>query len=366
MATRTISVTTRATLAAGSNPNGYGDDVTITNTGTATAYLDSDQPDSTTSGQPLSAGSSLTWSKDQPLWTVAPVATTLVVSENTGAIFDAGAIASQILAQGLADQIAAAINVVGVPAIESATVIVNQSTVTPSGANPGFAGIFDCSRYQSLRAYFSETYVVGVILPPRPYTITWYADAAATIPIGFDSFNVPTGTNAALVDVASALVAVPCRGPFFELTAQSIAGDSTASVVIVGSYRPVQDLKWSKLTDGFTMQSGTVVNTATGANGGLFSMSANMTVGTTTDYPILPGGEASVSLTIGNTTGNCDFNIRDTYSGRYVWRRLTSTLAATQTFSDRIVLPNSPISANVTIAGSTTNTNFSICSVDRA
>lgn len=366
MATRTINVTTRATLAAGSNPNGYGDDVTITNTGTATAYLDSDQPDSTTSGQPLSAGSSLTWAKDQPLWTVAPVATTLVVSENTGAIFDAGAIASQILAQGLAAQIAAAINVVGVPAIESATVLMNFSVVTPAFANPGFGGIVDCSRYQSLRAYFSETYAIGVILPPRPITVTWYADAAGTIPIGFDAFNVPTGTNAGLVPVASALVAVPCRGPFFELSAQAIGGDSTAGVVVVGSYRPVQDLKWSKLTDGFTGSSGVVVNTATGASGGTFSMSANFPVGTSTDYPILSGGDAAVSLTIGATTGNCSFEIRDTYSGRYVWRRLTLTSANSQSFVDKFVLPNSPVSAAVVIAGGVTNVNFSIVSVDKA
>jgi hypothetical protein len=370
MATRTISVTTRATLAAGSNPNGYGDDVTITNTGTATAYLDSDQPDSTTSGQPLSAGSSLTWSKDQPLWTVAPVATTLVVSENTGAIFDAGAIAAQILAQGLASQIATAINVVGVPAIESATVLQSFSSVTALNANPGIGGSpIDCSRYQSLRVYCSETYAIGgAYPPPRPYTISWYADAAGTIPVGVDAFNVPTGTNAALVPAASAVVSVPCRGPYFVLGAQSVSvGPSTVGAIVLGSYRPAQDLKWSKLTDGFSGSSGAVVTSALGDQGGTFSISSALAAGTTTDYPILPGGDCLSMLAIGANTAQCSFQIRDLYNNRFIYNRpIPVTAAPGSMFVERLVLPNSPISVAAVIAGAAVSTNWTLVGVDRA
>lgn len=369
MATRTIAVTSSAKLAAGSNPNGYGDDVTILNTGTATAYIDSDQQDSTTSGQPLSAGSSLTWTKGQPLWTVAPTPTTLVVSDNSGPIFDAGAIAAQILAQGLAAQIASAINVVGVPAIESATVLLNYSQVTTAGQSTIPLGApLDVSRYQSLRIYCSDTYIIGgAYPPPRPYEITWYADALGTIPVGADAFNTPTGTNG-IVPAASAVISVPCRGPYFSIAGPSITvGPSTVGIVVIGSYRPAQDLKWSKLADGFSGSSGVVLlsPSATGDQGGTFSISANLPVGTSTDYPILPGGDCLSMLAIGVSTGNVNYEIRDTYSNRFVYRRVIPAGAA-QSFVDRIVLPNSPISVGVTVAGSTTNVNWTLVGVDRA
>jgi hypothetical protein len=278
MGTRNVTVSTAAQLVPGSNPGGFGDDVTVLNTGSATAYLTDQAPDSTTDGQPLSAGSSLTWTKGQPLWVIGPSSTTLVVSENTGPIFDAGAIAAQILAQGLAGQIATAINVIGVPAIESATVLEDFSAVTPAGFSPGLAGpAIDCSRYQSLRIYCSETYGIGgTYPPPRAYSITWYADSGGTIPVGEDAFNVPTGTNG-IVPAASAVVSVPCRGPFFTIDSLSISvGPSTSGCVVLGSYRPAQDLKWSKIADGFAGSSGVVIlsPSATGDQGGTFSIPA--------------------------------------------------------------------------------------------
>jgi hypothetical protein len=146
-----------------------------------------------------------------------------------------------------------------VPAIETATTLFSFSFATPAGAAPGTAGApTDCSRYQSLRCYFSETYAVGgTYPPPRPYTISWYADAAGLIPLGEDSFNVATGTNGGLVSAATAIVSVPCRGPYFVLNSQSVTvGPSTVGVEILGSYRPAQDLKWTKLADGFAGSSG--------------------------------------------------------------------------------------------------------------
>lgn len=370
MGTRNVSVTTAAKLVPGSNPGGYGDDVTVLNTGSATAYLNDGSPDSTTDGQPLSAGSSLIWTKGQPLWVIAPAATTLVVSENTGPIFDAGAIAAQILAQGLASQIATAINVVGVPAIESATILEQFSSVTALNANPGIGGIpIDCSRYQSLRMYFSETYAIGgAYPPPRPYTITWYADAAGTIPVGFDSFNVPTGTNAALVPAASAVVAVPCRGPYFDLGAQSVSvGPSTVGAIVLGSYRPVQDLKWSKLTDGFSGSSGVAITSALGDQGGTFSISSALAAGTVIDYPILPGGDCMSMLSIGANTAQCTFLIRDLYNNRFVYNRpVPVTAAPGNLFVERLVLPNSPVSVAVTIAGANVSVNWTLVSVDKA
>jgi hypothetical protein len=369
MGTRNVTVSTAAQLVPGSNPGGFGDDVTVLNTGSATAYLTDQAPDSTTDGQPLSAGSSLTWTKGQPLWVIGPSSTTLVVSENTGPIFDAGAIAAQILAQGLAGQIATAINVIGVPAIESATVLEDFSAVTPAGFSPGLAGpAIDCSRYQSLRIYCSETYGIGgAYPPPRAYSITWYADAGGTIPVGEDAFNVPTGTNG-LVPAASAVVSVPCRGPFFTIDSLSVSvGPSTSGCVVLGSYRPAQDLKWSKIADGFSGSSGVVLlsPSATGDQGGTFSISANLPVGTTTDWPILPGGDALSMLAIGVSTGNVNYEIRDVYSNRFIYRRVIPAGGA-QTFVDRIVLPNSPISVGVTVAGSTTNVNWTLVGVDRA
>jgi hypothetical protein len=370
MGTRNVTVSTAAQLVPGSNPNGFGDDVTVLNTGSATAYLTDQAPDSTTDGQPLSAGSSLTWTKGQPLWVIGPSSTTLVVSENTGPIFDAGAIAAQILAQGLAGQIATAINVIGVPAIESATVLEQFSVVTPAGFSPGLAGpAIDCSRYQSLRIYCSETYGIGgAYPPPRPYSITWYADAGGTIPVGEDAFNVPTGTNG-LVAAASAVVSVPCRGPYFTINSQSVSvGPSTSGV-----HRPrflparagpqvVEDRRRF-----LRLERRRPLEPERYGRPGRHVLHLGQPPRRRPVHRLAdpPGRRRPVDARNRRLKGNVNYEIRDIYSNRFVYRRVIPAGAA-QTFVDRIVLPNSPISVAVTVAGSTTNVNWTLVGVDRA
>jgi hypothetical protein len=75
---------------------------TIYNTGQATVYLSDESPINSTSGAPLTAGSVLPWDEDLALYAVCPTSTTLVTTANTQIPFDAGAIAAQILTQGLA------------------------------------------------------------------------------------------------------------------------------------------------------------------------------------------------------------------------------------------------------------------------
>jgi hypothetical protein len=102
--------TINLTQPVGIYPAGQGEPVTVMNNETARTVLLSDLPGST--GFPLSAGSSMTWDAGKALYAWVEDATkpvVLVVLDNGGSITNAAAIAQQIIAGGLADQIAASI-----------------------------------------------------------------------------------------------------------------------------------------------------------------------------------------------------------------------------------------------------------------
>lgn len=132
----------------------------VKNTGAAAVVIGSDQ--GLLQSWTLGAGSSMQWAPDKALYartqsTVAGTASTLDVLDNGGGqIFDAGAIAGQILGQGLAGDIANAILSAGVQIIDQPAVLDYQPYL--AGHGPGgirwFGGgsgtYYDTSRYQSL------------------------------------------------------------------------------------------------------------------------------------------------------------------------------------------------------------------------
>lgn len=90
--------------------------ITIKNTGTETVYLSPSPIPSLGVGLALGVGSSIIWDAKNPLYAYA-TAGILTIVENSGNLFDAQAIAVEILAGGLAQDIANSISITGAPTI---------------------------------------------------------------------------------------------------------------------------------------------------------------------------------------------------------------------------------------------------------
>lgn len=203
------------------------DPVTIYNTGQATVYLDAEnQPQDTTGGSPLTAGSTLPWDKDLPLYAYCPTSTTLILSENGQIPFDAGAIAAQIITQGLATQIANAINVVGIPPIDRYTIL----DTSPALSGNGYASApINSSGYQSIQMVWQNG---GSRIVPGRVSLQWYADAGLTLAnfLGFDEFIVGTGS------ITQFTTAV--RGAYFQIVIDNAGADTGSGVLkTFGSYK---------------------------------------------------------------------------------------------------------------------------------
>jgi hypothetical protein len=113
--------------------------VTVVNQGPDTVYLsDTDMPTGGV-GYPLRPLSTVLWDQDRALYmaTAGSDTANVIVMSNSGAVFDASAIASQILDQGLGTNIAQSISVKGVPLIDAADSIFYGVLVSPGGTGTG-------------------------------------------------------------------------------------------------------------------------------------------------------------------------------------------------------------------------------------
>ena len=165
------------------SPLGLSTDVTVKVTGDATVYL-GDLPLTPQTGYRLDPGSSVVWQATRPLHLYSVDATTVFISDNAGNLFDADAVGSSLLRQGLAGEIGKAIALRGAPSTRLATEIVRQFDV-PVTSNtalsydldtytlsiPGhvdeFGGVVDWSRYTGIVMEVTRN-------PQNPSNNAWY------------------------------------------------------------------------------------------------------------------------------------------------------------------------------------------------
>ena len=114
-------------------PAGLQAAITLKNVGENDLYVDSlPMPVGIPAGFPLGKGSSMVWDSGRSLYASSPLGSELLISENSGNLFDAQAIAAEIVAGDLAQEIANRIAIGGVPPIDRRTLLVRDI----QGANP--------------------------------------------------------------------------------------------------------------------------------------------------------------------------------------------------------------------------------------
>lgn len=124
---------------------------TLKNTGDNVVCVDSANIPDAASGFPLGAGSSMVWDANRPLYAYSELGTTLLVTENSGNLFDSQAIAQSLANSGLAAEIAQHIQVSGAPPINK-TQLLYVGTVTS-----GLYALFDASGWNTIRISASTT-----------------------------------------------------------------------------------------------------------------------------------------------------------------------------------------------------------------
>lgn len=158
--------------------------VVVVNVGDVTVLVD-DTPPPGSEPLELAPGESIPWDADRALTLAVgdlePTPGAVLVTENTGQSSGARAIAQAILAQGLAVDIAQAISVAGVPAIDRPQVLMPTTSATIPSGQTWLSGALDVSAYATAIVQLAAV-GAGTSTPEQVTAeLRWLTDDGATI-----------------------------------------------------------------------------------------------------------------------------------------------------------------------------------------
>lgn len=216
--------------------------VTIYNTGLVTVYLDHDNPlIPATSGLPLSAGSSIPWDADLPLYVACPTSTTIVISDNGSIGTDASAVAAAIIAQGLAQDIADAVFLQGVPPVDKFALL----DASPSFGAAGYTTpVLDTTNLNSLLLTFSNGPTTALV--NGKITVVWYSEVGTINDLAAHA----VGTGSSVVAGDHTTWEIPVEGPFCEIVVSADSGGSGAKLRVNGSYKTLPKASYVAVNAG--------------------------------------------------------------------------------------------------------------------
>lgn len=230
---RTLVITTDAKpVFPGSNASSPVPQ-TIYNTGTAVVYLGEDDAVQPYSGAPLSPGSTIQWDPDRSCYALTSpgMVGSVVVLDNEGYLFDAGAIANQILDLGLATDIAAQIALTGAPPIDRITNL-GIPTIFGSGAFP----VYDTSGYQTVMVKAID---IDTTPGPAPVARKWilqWTDASGALITREEFWGQDYNSNGN----ADVIFRTSVKGQRLTITAEANAtAGNQLTVSVTGSYKTV-------------------------------------------------------------------------------------------------------------------------------
>ncbi|HXK36327.1 MAG TPA: hypothetical protein VJ553_02000 [Candidatus Paceibacterota bacterium] len=202
-------------------------------------YLDDTRGMLASSGAILPPLSTKIWKAGDPCFAICDAGLTARVnaSKNSGDLQNPAAIATSILTQGLASQIASAINLQGVPSIDKLTLLLDE-TYDQDGAAHISAQI-DVSQYASLVYSFYANDPATNAVPPDPGSnigFFWY-DSTGTVPIAQD-FVVAYGDNNLFTGFEKTRGRFKVQAPTYKSVLQTYnRPGGTVRLLVYGSYR---------------------------------------------------------------------------------------------------------------------------------
>jgi hypothetical protein len=324
---------------------------TLINAGAVTVYLD-ENPSARTAGQPLSAGSSVLWDADRGLYaaTAAGTTSTLVVSPNQGAGFDAGAVAAQLIDQGLAGDIADAISIAGAPPIDAPGMPHDAQQNVATGVAPVTTGIIDIARYNFVEVWVLESGVTTPNTTSRSVTLTWYADAAATIIVHsvvyyYGAYNGNIGIKGPVAGGAMALR--------LSWTAAATVQTVTLQSWVFGSMRMSSQASSYNGDDNAVIWAGTPADGLGGSGEFIYAQGGVVTPVANTIYPQSYEGPAKlyVQASVVAAGGSFTVLLMDTVHGNAFAAVILGVSAAFQSQIVDVIIPRRPIKITATIAG---------------
>lgn len=318
--------------------------IMIQNTGTATVFANNEDPISAPSpGQPISAGSMLSWDKDRPLYVTCATSSTITITENTGTLVDIGSLSSQIsvalTAGGLASAIAANIKISGAPPIDNFQSIgIFAQTVSNGSASP----VLDMRGFQSLFVGLTNT---GNMIQGQ-FLVFWYAEQAAINVIELDSIYIGVGFNTQF--------SMAAKGPWCQINVAASSGSAVMSPY--GSYKSLVNNSYG--AQGAGANFGTVELTGTAD---VQTWSGVIPINTLTWVwsPDVVAGHNKLSFrTIG--ASNFSYFVRppNNVGSVTTYAATAGTPSATAMVYDDLLLPPAPLEINVNNLSTTATLTF--------
>jgi len=328
---------------------------------TETVYL-SENPDNR--GFPLAPGSSMTWDQGKTLYAYVDAGATvqLVVLDNGGTITNTGAIAQQILAGGLADQIAASIvgsalagAIADAIAIQGAPPL-DVNALVASGSTPAEASVLptiDVSQYQSITLTMVEAVVIGdpkTAPLPRKVNLVWeMPDGNAT-----HSETVYLTDDHATESGAFMSYQTPVKNGRLSIAIGATAQGMGASIIyrVIGSYKAVSRPRYTNRSAYWGGAGSTIGGIGTD---NFVSWRWGAAAGTNQfAYPTSKAGSASLSFRSGTTltAGTLTCFLIDIEANEVLAAVTIAPAQGTTPTTVPIILPNRPVKLQI-IGGAT-------------
>lgn len=339
--------------------------LTAPTTNTATVWVDSG-PVTGPQGVELTPGSSQPWPAGKPLHAWASSTADLFVTDGLDAGTNPGAIASAILAQGLAAQIASQIALSGAPPIDVNTVILNYTGTSVAGTDV-LLDPLDVSRYQSLSVRVSEVDTATGAPVARQVEMDWL-DTSGTYQRDTDGFAVTGTNNSPFADLGIyATYQTPVRGPDLQirLRGNSKAG-TTLHVQVMGSFKSLSSPRYV-LRSGYWNSAGGDTFTGKGFDNYAGFWLANTPGNTTRNFwPPVKSGQAEFTWDAQGPGGagvqvavqDLDSGIVLYNSGQQVASGAAGSTGAVVPQTVSLVIPNRPIQFWVQTSASSTAWQF--------
>jgi hypothetical protein len=249
-------------------------------------------------------------------------------------MFDVTNIAGQILAQGLAGQIANAINVVGVPPIDRPEQVYTNSIVLALGGT-FTSPVIDASEFNSLTVSVDEVNgAAGSCAVARMMYVWTWADAAGAIFMSGEAYSYMPSSGWVLVTPNM------LKGPYVQVQFEALAAgaaNATIDISLVGSYRTTGSQARVEL--GNSMAGGGMTLARATGDLGDWIAEGNWAIGAVEEYPCVYGGPATFGWNVGALTNQSYIYMYEVYSGGTLWALTLPVLAATQRGSMSIIMP---------------------------